>query len=168
MSGSLVLNREAMRVVQRNDKGIVTYRKRYKQGDVVDTSKIESQQVDNLRASGALVPQADYDAERARRNPDAEAPALQTVAAPSHSGEPVSDEQHEESYGTDPEDAVFDGSEAGGGEDEGEGDGDDTPAPDYDGMDYQALRQTAKDRDLDASGSADDLRTRLREADATA
>lgn len=178
MSGELVLNREAMRVVERNDRGIVTYRKRYKQGDVVDTSHIDSAQVENLQRSGALVERAAYDAEGAPRNPDGEAPALQTVANPSHQGEPVSDEEHEASYDVDGEEAEFGDSDeatqedAGGRETEedaeaaAEANAEDAVDP-YAEMDYATLRSTAKDKGLDASGSADDLRTRLREADAS-
>lgn len=50
-----VLKAQATRVVNKNDKGIVTYRKRYKRGDVVDVSYIEPAQVEALVAAGHLV-----------------------------------------------------------------------------------------------------------------
>lgn len=49
------LNTEALRVVQRNERGVVTYRKRYRKGQVVDTSKMEDYRVEALVAAGALV-----------------------------------------------------------------------------------------------------------------
>lgn len=36
----------------------------------------------------------------------------------------------------------------------------------YDAMEWPELRQAAKDRDLSAGGTADDIKARLREADA--
>lgn len=42
----------------------------------------------------------------------------------------------------------------------------DDQADQYDGMDFQALREAAKSRDLNAGGTADELKARLRDADA--
>lgn len=59
-------------------------------------------------------------------------------------------------------------------EDQGEGDndpaddfsdGDDSTGDQYDAMEFQELRDAAKDRDINAGGSADEIRARLREAD---
>lgn len=44
-------------------------------------------------------------------------------------------------------------------EDDGE------PEDQYDAMEFQELRDAAKDREINAGGSADDIRARLREAD---
>src|SRR5690349_12541540 len=57
----LVLTTEAMRVVETNDRGRVTFRKRYKKGDVVDESKIDSDRLDALKAKGTLVDEAEFE-----------------------------------------------------------------------------------------------------------
>jgi hypothetical protein len=42
---------------------------------------------------------------------------------------------------------------------------DDVPEDQYDAMEFQELRDAAKNRDINAGGSADEIRARLREAD---
>jgi hypothetical protein len=44
--------------------------------------------------------------------------------------------------------------------------GDDEPEDQYDAMEFAELREAAKARELSAGGTADEIRTRLREADA--
>ena len=116
-----ILNREATRVVQRNEKGTVTYRKRYKKGDVVDVSYIDPTQVENLVASGALV--VEDDAEEAEEPTGPSTPA------------------------------------------EGSGDGKEPQEDEYDGLSYADLQAEAKSRDINAGGSAEELRERLRAFD---
>lgn len=68
----LVLNAAAMRVVEKNDRGIVTYRKRYKRGNVVDVSHIDPAHVEALVRAGRLVDPDDVDEpEEAPETPDA-------------------------------------------------------------------------------------------------
>ena len=120
-----ILNREATRVVQRNEKGTVTYRKRYKKGDVVDVSYIDPTQVENLVASGAFTVEDD--------------------------GEDDTEEtEGPESPDEDPK---------------GSGDGTDGQDDGYDAMSYADLQAEAKSRDINAGGSADELRERLRAFD---
>lgn len=116
----LILAAEALRVVNRNDRGIVTYRKRYKKGDEVDVSKMEKAHVENLKEEGSLVDSEDDLSE----NTNPRSPAVPEPEVPEK----------------EPEDR-------------------------YESMDYAALRSEASSRDISAGGSAEDIRSRLREAD---
>lgn len=163
-----ILNREALRVVTRNDRGAVNYRKRYRRGDEVDTSKMQDTQVEALVKSGALVDSEDdlSDPASATGASPASGPYGAATAAsgdtpdtPDEQTAPVT-EGAEESYN--PDDAA-DGSSP-----NTEGGADDVEDVDqYSEMDYGTLRSTASKRDLDTSGNTEDLRTRLREADAS-
>lgn len=135
-----LLNREAMRVVERNDRGNVTYRKRYKRGDEVDVSHIDDAQVENLVESGALVQSEDDLSE-----PES-AGATSPVSGPhgAATGEAEDHSDLDEDSSSDDEDHDVD---------------------QYDSMDYSELQAEAKRRDLSAGGSAQDLRARLRDSD---
>lgn len=137
------LNSDRMRVVQKNDRGLVTYRKRYGRGDEVDTSKIEDAQVENLLRTGALVESEDDVAERGAPRPPYRGSEV-TGAATGEAGE---NPEHDTDRTIMAE---------GDGEDDGE------LVDEYSGMDYAELQQAAKGRGLNAGGSADDLRARLR------
>lgn len=50
---------EAMRVVEKNDRGVVTKRKRYTKGDEVDASLLAEGRLDQLLADGSLVESED-------------------------------------------------------------------------------------------------------------
>ena len=135
-----ILKAEATRVGQKNDRGIVTYRKRYKRGDEVDVSKIDEAQVQRLLDAGHLVLDTD-------EAPDEDAEALaaeQARATATSSGAGVADL----------------GSTA-----TNEGGDLDTEGDRYDSMSYSDLQSEAKQRTGNGGGSADDLRERLREAD---
>lgn len=136
----IILKAEATRVVQKNDRGIVTYRKRYKRGDVVDVSYIEDAQVERLLASGALA----YEDEEDTDDAESELAADAARARATSSTGSVAD------LGTT-------ATQAGGVELESD---------EYDDMGYSDLQGLAKSRDLNAGGSAEDLRARLREDDA--
>lgn len=149
---SLVLNREALRVVQRNDRGLVTYRKRYSKGDVVDTSRMVESHVENLVSSGALVESSDdlSDSPDAGDTPPSSGPfGGATVDLP-------------ESPMPTPQVGDF-STEA---ENDESGDDESEDIDDYSDMDYASLQAEAKSRDLNAGGSAEDLRARLRADDA--
>ena len=79
-----ILATEAMRVVDRNERGNVTYRKRYKKGDEVDTSVMDEARVKALVESGALVKSDDDLGDAA--NPAAPAVAPAEVAKTSEGG----------------------------------------------------------------------------------
>jgi hypothetical protein len=136
-----ILKAEATRVVQKNDRGIVTYRKRYKRGDVVDVSYIEDAQVQRLLEAGHLA----LDTGEATENEDdGTAAAAATTAATSSTG------------------TVADlGSTATQSDQDKDAEGDR-----YDSMSYSDLQAEAKQRTGNGGGSAEDLRDRLREADA--
>lgn len=144
MADELVLNREAMRVVERNERGNVTYRKRYKKGDVVDTSHMDDARVEALVEDGALVSKSEYDG-------GAGAAADYQEGSGDPTGEAAVGAAGVGTGGTDPVDP----------------DAEPDEGPDvYDGMGYPELQQEAKSRDLNAGGSADEIRARLRENDA--
>lgn len=174
------LNREAMRVVEKNDKGSVVYRKRYRKGDEVDTSHMDDGHVQALIESGVLVESEDdvTEAESAgsispTSGPFGAASAHQdgtTPAAP-----PVEPVQQEASETGDPDSgsvaantleptgdddpAAVDNNPTGEDEDEVE------DVDRYSEMDYPALQKEAKSRNLNAGGSGDEIRARLREDD---
>jgi hypothetical protein len=156
MAEELVLAKgEAMRIVEKNERGNVTYRRRYKKGDVIDTDHIDEARVQALVNDGVLVPKDEYD-------------AGDSDAADYHegSGDPTGDAAVG-AAGVGTQAATGD---AGSGEvpvdeiDEAGGDGED-----YSDLDYNALKaeidrrnEGREDEDkLSKSGSADDLRDRL-------
>lgn len=138
-----VLNSEAMRVVERNERGNVTYRKRYRKGDEVDTSHMDEAHVASLVEDGLLVESEDD------LSDSVDAGDLAPTSGPfgAATGEPGDATAPEESGTEQSED-------------------DDALVDEYSSMDYAQLQKAAKDRDLSAGGSADDLRARLRADDA--
>lgn len=144
---SLVLNTGAMRVVQRNERGVVTYRKRYRRGDVVDTSKMDSDRVEALKAKGTLVEKSEFDEDQGDTS-EAAVQATRGGFADTPTGGPAENAGQVESP-------------------DGEDDASDEQTEDaYATMDYAQLQAEAKSRGLNAGGSAEDLRGRLREDDA--
>lgn len=174
-----ILNREAMRVVEKNDKGIVTYRKRYRKGDEVDTGHMDEAHVDSLVESGVLVESEDD------VTPEGDASAISPTSGPfgAATGEAtattattdavVTEEDEAEQIG-DPDSGSVAANTLQPSNPESEvvpparTDDDDVEAVDqYSDMDYPTLQKTAKARDLNAGGSGDEIRARLREADAS-
>lgn len=147
------LTSEALRVVQSDDKGKVTYRKRYKKGQIVDISKMDQDRVDLFIEKGYLV--------------DAEADVDAPVEDEPETG---TDEPEDETDGQEPPEDSEPQDE--GTDDAGDTDETDAPEPDesaedvYDRMPYPELQQEAKSRTGNGAGNAEELRTRLREADA--
>lgn len=169
------LNTEQMRVVEKNDRGVVKYRKRYKFGDEVDTSHMDEDRVKHLTERGSLVTSKD-DLTR-RRGPVAPYPGSGVAgAASAPSGDhadldpdaPATQEEALEQADGDtdalvaPEDAG-DQTGEGGAVAEG-GEGDDTEMVDkYSSMDYKELQDASKEADLQYVGiSADQMRDNLR------
>lgn len=163
---ALILNTERMRVVERNERGNVTYRKRYKKGDEVDVSHMDEAHVERLKESGVLVASEDDLSEpvAAGSLPPSSGPF---GAATTGSGDPTVPED---------EQVVADGSaevsdpdadpdnHTGGGAPVDEGDGETVSR--YDSMDYSELQAEAKSRDLRYVGvGADDLRASLKADD---
>lgn len=138
---SYYLNAEALRVVEKNDRGNVTYRQRYKFGDKVDVSHIDDAQVKNLVNAGRLVQSTD------------ELRGAQSAGATSPTGDLVGAGTAPSGEGPEAEDT------------ESPSDEDEHEVDEYDAMDYAELQQEAKSRELNAGGSAQDLRARLREDD---
>lgn len=178
---SYILNTGAMRVVERNDKGNVTYRKRYRRGDEVDVDHLEEGRLDVLLAAGTLVESEDDLSEvqdagsiSPVSGPFGAASAHQdgvTVAAP-----PATPVQDEAAQIGDPDSGSVAANTLTPSNPEAyteppaptNGEDDDVEAVDeYSDMDYPTLQKTAKARDLNAGGSGDEIRARLREADAT-
>jgi hypothetical protein len=151
---SYFLNTSAMRVVDRNERGNVTYRKRYRKGDEVDVSHIDEARVKYLVEKGTLV-QSEDDLSAAQDAGDATPHSgpygAETSDAPSTLDAPREDGEQESTEG----------------EGEGEGEEEVEDVDEYSEMDYATLQQEAKSRDLNAGGSAEDLRARLREDDAS-
>lgn len=144
---------------------------RFRRGDKLLGIPIE--QVARLVDLGHAVPEDEYDPEAiqrlsaARRLAMTQAAAADAkaavLAAQQASGQPVAglpDADVRMVDGIEVEDV--DGLKDDGGEDD---DLAKVPAPDYGSMDYPTLQRTAKERGLNAGGSADELRARLREAD---
>lgn len=164
------LTTEAMRVVERNDKGNVTYRKRYRKGDEVDTSHMDEAHVENLVAKGTLVESED-DVPEGQDAGDISPVSGPFGAAAAHqdgttpAAPPVEPVQDDGSVAantltpSNPESQIEPPAPSGDDEDDVE------EVDQYSDMDYADLQQTAKSRGLNAGGSAEDLRTRLREDD---
>ena len=168
---SYILNTEAMRVVEKNDKGTVTYRKRYKKGDEVDTSHMDEARVEHLVSKGTLVQSEDDLSEDVdagslapTSGPFGAASAHQdgtTVAAPP--AEPVQDGSVEGNTFV----PVNDDDESAVTPTEPTGEDDVEEVDKYSEMDYADLQKAAKARDLNAGGSGDEIRARLRADDAS-
>lgn len=135
-----ILKAEATRIVVKNDRGIVTFRKRYKRGDVLDVEHIDPAHLQRLVDAGHVAlddGEATDDAEE-----DLAAQYARTQAANSTGS--VGDLGSTGTQSDQDPDA--------------EGDR-------YDSMSYAELQSEAKQRTGNGGGSADDLRERLREAD---
>lgn len=141
---SYILASEAMRVVEKNDRGGVTYRKRYKRGQEVDVSHIDDAQVESLLASGALVESDSDEAEAVQEATDTPEGSEVTGDTTGDTGEPLSPAALPQNQPEEPDEQ----------EDR------------YDAMSYPDLQREAKERDLNGGGSAEDLRERLRADDA--
>jgi TATA-binding protein-associated factor Taf7 len=142
MSGKQhILLAEATRIVVKNDKGIVTFRKRYKRGDVLDVEHIDPAHLQKLIDSGHVTDGTEEVTDDA--DADLAADAARVRAAGSTGG--TGDLGTSSTQSDQDEDA--------------EGDR-------YDGMSYADLQAEAKQRTGNGGGSAEDLRERLREADA--
>lgn len=147
MSGEHFLNRERMRVVQRNDRGSVTYRKQYKFGDEVDVSHLDETQVKNLLKSKALVKSKDD---------------LTGWTGHTYPGQVTGAALRQ---GEDHADIADPGASP---EEKGEVDDDDDPedVDQFSSMDYGQLQDAAKAASppIPANQSADELRAALRAA----
>lgn len=153
--GEYILNAEATRVVNRNEKGSVTYRRRYKRGDVVDVSKIDEAQVQRLIESGYLVPKGEAEddgegsgtTEGSEGSGDATSGLVDTPSTAASLG----------STGTQDEDPESDEERPDGSEDSGE-----VEEEDFESYDYPTLQRLAKERTGDGSGGKQDLIDRLK------
>lgn len=182
-----LLNTEAMRLVEKDERGRVTKRRRYKKGDAVDASMIEESRLDALVESGTLVRSEDDLSEAvdagglpptsgpfgaASSHQDGVTPAAGPVEPVQ--GEVPSEEDEAEQTGdpesgsvaantltpSNPESQIEPPAPQNGEDDEVE------DVDKYSDMDYPTLQEAAKNRDLRYVGvSAEDLRASLREAD---
>lgn len=163
------VTREAMRVVQRNERGVVIYRKRYKRGQRVDVARLPEGRLEALVASGALVNEA-HDDDDAGEYEDGRGPVGSsglTGAATDGSYDHADDTDLnsppvDEDADADEDDPDVDPAAAGPVEDP-----EDPPTVDqYTEMDYDTLKAEADKRGVSKAGGAEGIRTRLREADA--
>lgn len=152
MSGTYYLNRERFRVVERNDRGNVVYRKMYKFKDEVDVSHIDETHVENLVASGALVQSKDD--LTGWTGPRGPYPGSQAVGA---AGVSAADHSEIDDPGASPEEKKA----ASGSVD----DDDPEDVDQFSSMDYAELQAAAKAADIPANQSAEDLRAALRAGD---
>jgi len=162
---AVYLTTQGMRIVETNDRGNLTYQREYVRGDEVDTDHMDPARVDALLESGDL----SHDNPKDQSSQDNDEARVQAASvngpvgaeAKDAAGNPVTP-TGEPGAGVDQLNTdQDDDSEADGGTpDEEEHDVDE-----YDGMDYAELQQEAKQRELNAGGSAADLRQRLRDAD---
>lgn len=159
-----LLNTEAMRVVQRNERGIVTYRKRYKKGDEVDVSRLEEGRLEVFLDKGTLVESQDDLTEYPTATSLAPASGPYGGATgdltegPGPESEGPASEGDEVTEGFNPDADADTGTKS-------NPDDDVEDVDQYSDMDYSSLQQAAKQRNLNAGGSAEDLRARLREDD---
>lgn len=124
-----------------NEEGNVLRKHRYRKGD--DLKDVPQEDLDRLLSLGAAV--------------DTEA---------QEDGQDTQEDSEGQAALTGGQSAAQENAPQGGGEDDEEDESDDDESDEYDEMDYPTLQQTAKERGLNAGGSATDLRERLREADA--
>lgn len=125
--------------ITKNKAGKVLRKERLSRGDSVD--HLSEEQLDRLLSLGAI-----------RDEDDVPEPVENTEQE--HPGQ----DGGEDSEGQDG---------AGDGQDEDEGGEGGEPEPDeFEDMDYPSLQQAAKARDLNAGGSADEIRARIRQHEA--
>jgi hypothetical protein len=159
MATKYILNRAQMRIVGKNDKGNVNHRKRYRKGDEVDVSVLDSDRVQVLVDAGVFVTSEDdlTEVPDAGDTSGVSGPfGAATVGSDGTSG-PLPEDTPVSTQGT--ADADEDG-DSDSDEDDEEG----HLVDEFDEMDYASLQQAAKAADLNAGGSAEDLRVRLRAA----
>lgn len=154
---SYMLATERMRLVKKNDRDKVIKRRTFKRGETI-TSKdlsgfdVEDWRVDALVEKGTLVdPEVglpNQDEATLRRAAAVLGGLSGAATAPSADHSDLDDDEDVEPVETEDDIEVEEVDE-------------------YSEMDYPTLQQTAKTRDLNAGGSADDLRARLREANAS-
>lgn len=168
------LNTERMRVVQRNERGNVTYRKSYNFGDEVDTDRLEEGRLEALVEDGVLVSSEDDLSEAedaggiAPTSPPfgaATAASVPGTEGPEDDGTEQPDEG-DEATGSDstPSPNTQGGADPVDPAQQADNPDDPNTVDRYDEMDYAALKAEAKQRDVSQSGSAEDLRNRLRQA----
>jgi hypothetical protein len=166
----MYLNRERLRLTQTNDKGRVIKRKRYLFGDEVDTDLIEDDRVESFKEKGILVDSED-DLDRFAGFKQATGISAQqvrgqaTTASNYAVGASGAGTPEAESLTVDPEPTHEDEPQGDGAATETSGDSDGEVVDEYSEQDYASLQGEAKSRGLNAGGSADDLRKRLREDD---
>lgn len=164
-----LLNTERMRLVTRNERGNVNWRKSYSRGDEVDTSKMDEARVKHLVEKGTLVSSEGNlsEPESAGATSPTSPPFGASTAGPEDtSGAEPDEDDGSESVVDDPD--VFTAPHEPGEDVTPEGGGDEPEDVDrYSEMDYATLQQEAKTRTGNGSGSAEDLRARLRAADAS-
>ena len=166
----LYLNREALRVVGRNERGVVNYRKRYKRGDKVDTSKMPDTQVENLKNSGALVSSQEDVADggaapvaQPSSPPFGAATAASTPGEETEADTPEAQTEPVQSSAQDGGDAEESFNPDDGTSPNTEGGADTEDVDEYSEMDYQQLQEASKTANLQYVGvSADTMRDNLR------
>lgn len=177
-----VLKTERMRVVHRNDRGVVTKRKTFKRGDTVSASDFpESSRFDHLVDKGVLVDEEEFSggsdanlhdpAVQGRGLGNSNATTKTTldfsgglpdgVVKNSDGSFTISGAKAEE-LSKAIEEGDFDDEEESDDEDEG---GTSDPEPDYESMEYSDLQKQAKERTGDGSGGKDALIARLKGQD---
>lgn len=157
MAQKYILNRAQMRLVGKNEKGNVNHRKRYRKGDEVDVSVLDEDRVKVLVEAGVFVTSEDdlEDTPDAGDTSPVSPPfGAATVGSDGTSGPlPVEGEEDSE---PEPESDPDEGEKSDGSEEH--------EVDEFDEMDYATLQQAAKNANLSAGGSAEDLRVRLRAA----
>lgn len=144
---TVYLNRERMRVIEKNERGVVVYRKKYRFGDEIDTDHLTEGREDALLESGVFVESKDD--LRTRRG------GLVPYRGSEVTGAGTGEGSERTEYDAPPEEQP-----------EAQNDGEDVePADEYSGMDYNELQDAAKAADppIPANQSADALREALRE-----
>lgn len=141
------LTSEALRVVQSDDKGKVTYRRRYKKGQIVDVTKMDQDRLDLFIDKGYLV---DVDADPEPDPEEVKEDPTEETTEPETAPEPTEESTPQEEPKDNPEETPETGPSA---EDV------------YDRMPYAELQQEAKARTGNGAGNAAELQARLRQAD---
>lgn len=143
-------------VVETDKAGNITKRERHPRGATVEMTEGEA---DRLVRAGGLVLASDADDEGGLSEAEQEQRTSGAAAAGGVTG--GDGEVHPDHLGPeDDEDLTEEGDDS---------DEEEEPEPETDGLDemeYADLQQAAKSRNLNAGGSADDLRARIREYDA--
>lgn len=148
-----------MRVVQVNERGVVTWRKEYSRGDEVDVDRLEEGRLDLLLETGDLVEKKDD----VPTDDGGESPATVTAAASAVTAGSTSTAPH--NAAGQPLSPVT-GEDVGSREVEKDIDEDPNAGGDrYDSMSWPDLQAEAKTRTGDASGGKEAVIGRLRAQD---